>query len=379
MAADRPASTSAPATDAAKIPPRPANYHAERPRRGSTHGEPDRNSKHRSTHEAWEELAMCRRYARCDRQIRETSVVAGTVTGRGACSAVFCWAAGAGIVLLLANGCADAPRRWVEDTEDHTLPTVGTRRVSIKTTNGYVQVRPAEPGAEAIKVHAIIRASGRNLDDAEDCRQAIEIAMPVAGGDEATQEITWAWGEPKQPSWSADVSFEIVMPVDLHVTVASDNGRIDVVGLVGDCDVKSDNGAIRVVGAGERLNVETTNGEVTVDSPAADVNLKTTNGQVRAKLTNEHAVAGKVVTTNGSVTVALAKTAAVDLACRTVHGSVKNKLPLEEPEKRTSRSKGKRRTQLNGKLAGGGATLDLETTNGDIVLEPYVPRRSGDR
>jgi Putative adhesin len=298
---------------------------------------------------------------------------------RGFCSHLLLWGLGLGTLLLATHGCVgDGPRQWIEDTEDHNLPTVGTRRVSLKTSNGHIQVRPANQGAETIEIHAIVRAGGRDQADAARCRDAIEIAMPVSGRDDSIQDITWAWREPKQPSWSADVSFEIAMPVELDVTAETDNGRIDVVGVLGDCVVKSDNGAIRVVAAQEQLSAETTNGEIIVESPAEDLNIRSTNGAVRATLTNSHNVGGTISTTNGSVTVKLAKTAATSLDCRTVHGSVKNSLPLTEREKKTSRTAGKNRSHLKGQLAGGGATLDVQTTNGNIELQPYAPRDAHD-
>ena len=128
-----------------------------------------------------------------------------------------------------------------------------------------------------------------------------------------------------------------------------------------------------MVAATGRPAATTTNGEITVDSPASDVDVRTTNGRVTAMLTNEVAVGGKIETTNGSVHVELAGSAAADISCRTVHGSVKSKLELAEPE--SASRKGKHSTQLSGKLAGGGPALDVSTTNGDIVLEPYVASR----
>jgi hypothetical protein len=199
---------------------------------------------------------MCRRHGRLVNSRCDHSTFAAGACGRRHFPSLFCWAFGAGLLVLVANGCIDpGVHASAEDVEEHTLPTVGTRRVSIKTTNGYVQVRPAKEGDDTIKIRAIIRAQARasaSPADVQACRQAIEIALPVTGDDEATQEITWAWNEPKQPGWNADVSFEIVMPVDLNVAAETGNGRIDIVGVLGDCDAISKNGAIRVVAASDR-------------------------------------------------------------------------------------------------------------------------------
>lgn len=325
---------------------------------------------------------MCRHRARARNATANGQTDSPHRHSGGFISSLLFWGIGGGLIVVALNGCIDVSGSnvIVESVKELKLPTVGTHRVAIKTTNGRVQVRPGKEGSDSIEIRALIRAQVRGTgaegeEQARRCLEAIEIATPVTGPDEATQEIGWAWGEPRQPGWHADVSFEIVMPVELDVTAETENGKIDVVGTLGDCQAKSVNGAVRIVAAMDRLDATTTNGEITVESPATDVALQTTNGRVKATLTNEETVGGKIETTNGSVVVELAGSAATDISCRTVHGSVKNKLKLEEPEKRTAR-RGKRSTQLTGKLAGGGPSLDVQTTNGDIVLEPYVARRS---
>lgn len=271
--------------------------------------------------------------------------------------------------LLAVIGCIGNgfSHHWTESNETRTVPAIGTKRVSVKTTNGYVRVRPAKEGSDEIEVLAHIRAGGQDRADAEDCLAAIEITTPVAGKDESTLEIGWAWRERKL-HWQADVAFDISMPVNLDLAVDSTNGNIDVVGLLGDCHTKTVNGATRVVAAKDSVQAESTNGQITVDSPAATVELITTNGRVRAKLANADGVAGKLRSVNGSVNVGLVKTANVALECRTTNGRVRNSLPLADVHKTG-------RNRLSGHLAGGDNKLDVRTTNGDIVLEPYSAGR----
>jgi len=278
-------------------------------------------------------------------------------------------AAGAFLATL---GCIDpgVMAHEEESDETRTLPTVGTKRVAVKTDNGYVQVRPAAEGIDTIRVHAFIRARGRDAEDAKECLESIEIATPVSGKDEATQEIGWAWGQPRKPHWQATVSFEIAMPNALPLDVTTSNGKIDIVGITGDCQAKTNNGAVRMVAATDSIVAETDNGEIKIESPAKNVRISTTNGGVRATLTNPDAVSGKIKSSNGGIRVALAKTANVDLKCSTSHGSIRNKLPL------TDTNKG--RNRLSGTLSAGGETLEIRTSNGGITLEPYAPGRDKD-
>ena len=169
---------------------------------------------------------------------------------------------------------------------DAPLPTIGTQKVSVKTENGFVRVRPAAEGGESIEIRAEIRAVAPSPTEAEECLHAIEITSPVSGPNDATQEIGWAWREPKKSGWRAAVSFEISMPHALPLEVQTTNGQIDVVGLTGDCQIRTENGAVRLVAAENQLKAESHNGSITVESPAVhDVHLHTVNGSIRATLT----------------------------------------------------------------------------------------------
>ncbi len=268
----------------------------------------------------------------------------------------------AGVVLLAtAAGCLPVGHHRAESEETRTLPTIGTQKVSVKTENGFVRVRPAAEGGESIEIRAEIRAMAPSPTEAEECLHAIEITSPVSGPNDATQEIGWAWRKPKKSGWRAAVSFEISMPHALPLEVQTTNGQIDVVGLTGDCQIRTENGAVRLVAAENQLKAESHNGSITVESPAHDVHLHTVNGSIRATLTSAGGVTGHILTQNGSVKLALAKTAATTLQCRTVNGSIKNNLSLSQVDR-------KGRTRLSGRHAGGNETFNIETQNGSIRL-----------
>ncbi|HVU86163.1 MAG TPA: hypothetical protein VHD36_02505 [Pirellulales bacterium] len=272
-------------------------------------------------------------------------------------------------VALLAAGCIQADRHTAESEETRDLPTVGTQKVSIKTDNGFVRVRPADPGVDTIHIRAEIRATGHTPAEAQECLEAIEITTPVSGADDATQEISWAWREPRRSGWRADVSFTVTMPHQLDLDVKTDNGQIDVVGTTGACHVHTENGAVRVVAAEDELKAQSTNGSITVDSPAEEVRLRTTNGAISARLTNDRRVSGGIKTDNGGIKLSLAKDAGTVIQARTSNGRIRSSLSLSELER-------KGRTYLAGKHAGGGELLSIETHNGGITLAIAEPSRN---
>ena len=71
------------------------------------------------------------------------------------------------------------------------------------------------------------------------------------------------------------------MPNDLPLDVTTSNGKIDVVGITGNCQAKTNNGGVRLVAATESIVAETDNGEIRIESPAKSVRISTTNGGVR--------------------------------------------------------------------------------------------------
>jgi hypothetical protein len=265
------------------------------------------------------------------------------------------------LLLLAAAGCIQADRHTAETEETRDLPTVGTRKVSIKTDNGFVRVRPADPGVDTIHIRAEIRATGSSAAEAQECLEAIEITTPVSGTDDATQEISWAWREPRRSGWRAAVSFTVTMPHQLDLAVDTENGQIDVVGTTGACDAHTENGAVRVVAAEDEVQVQTSNGSITVDSPAEEVRLRTTNGAINARLTNAHQVSGTVKTENGGIKLSLGKETGTVINARTSNGRIRSSLSLSDFER-------KGRTNLSGKYAGGGELLSIETHNGGITL-----------
>ncbi len=278
---------------------------------------------------------------------------------------------GAGLLLLaaaIAGGC-HGRSGWVNTEQELALPAVGLHTVSIKTDSGGVQVRPTPAADDNIHVHAVIRASGRDDQDAVACLDSIEIATPTSGSADSVQEIRWAWKTPKRPQWNASVSFEVAMPAALDLQVESQNGKLDVAGVTGACELKSKNGGIRAWAvAAQRLTASTTNGELDIESPASQLDLSTTNGRIQAALTGPAIAKGRVEARNGEVKISVDPKADVGFQCKTNNGRITNRLPLRNVKQNSKRG-------LVGQLGEGSGTLEISTQNGNIRLEPIDPRK----
>jgi DUF4097 and DUF4098 domain-containing protein YvlB len=109
--------------------------------------------------------------------------------------------------------------------------------------------------------------------------------------------------------------------------------------------VNTTNGNIRLVGIQGATRASTTNGGIQAEirrlDPGAAVELSTTNGDLTAVLPAELKAQLEAMTTNGRVSVGF---------------------PVEVVGRASSK-------MVRGKIGGGGAAVNLTTTNGDIVVK----------
>jgi Toastrack DUF4097 len=258
---------------------------------------------------------------------------------------------------------------WASSEEELDLPVLGVHTVLVRTDNGDVQVRPTRGQGDTIHVRAIIRAGGRDEIDAQACLEAIDIVTPTGGPADSVQEIRWAWKRPQEPHWRTQVSFEIAMPAALDLQAETENGKLDVAGVTGACELKSKNGAIRAWAvAADRLSALTKNGMLDVESPARQIDLTTTNGMIVAALTGPAVSNGRIETHNGLVRLSLDPTANVQIRCQTTNGRVTNRLPLRDIVQKSKK-------RLEGSLGDASGTIEISTHNGGIKLESIDPHR----
>ena len=276
------------------------------------------------------------------------------------------------LILGLTSGCTGGSI-WANSEEELDLPTMGVHTVLIHTDNGFVQVRPTQLDSDTIQVRAIIRAGGRDPIDAQACLDAIDIVTPTSGPADSVQEIRWAWKSPRVSHWRAEVSFQISIPAALDLKVEAVNGKIDVAGVTGACDLKSKNGAIRAWAvAAERLSASTQNGELDIESPARDIDLTTTNGKIVAALTGATVSKGRIETHNGEVRFSLDPAAHVEFKCQTSNGRITNRLPLRDVTEKSKK-------RLEGRMGDGGGTIEITTPTAALSSNPSTPTASNFR
>jgi DUF4097 and DUF4098 domain-containing protein YvlB len=235
------------------------------------------------------------------------------------------------------SGCDDGWRGWRTgpnarfcETRELTLPAQGTLIVDAGDNGG---IRVTGENRRDIRVVATVQAWGR--DEAE--AQRIASAVVVRSDGEIRAEGP---GEYERGGWS--VSYEVLAPREIDLSLTTHNGGISV------ADVRGD------------LELEAQNGGLNVDSVAGDVRGRTTNGGVEARLAGE-TWEGKgldLATTNGGIRLRVPEDYSARLETRTVNGGVDIDFPVTV--------QGSIGRSISTTLGDGGALVRAVTTNGQV-------------
>jgi hypothetical protein len=226
------------------------------------------------------------------------------------------------------------------DTWERTYTVAPGGRVEIVNVNGQIRAEPAS--GDAVTVHAQREASGATEEAARESLQRLELREEVGPARVRVQTIaprSWASGY--------KVVYTVRVPAGVHV------------------DLRTTNGGVRLDNVGGEVRAASTNGGVHGRVAAATlIEARTTNGGVDLELTAPPAADGKITlsTVNGGVRLAVPDDTRADVSARCTNGRVQvTDLPFEADGDQTRR-------RASGRLNGGGARIELQTTNGGVAL-----------
>jgi Putative adhesin len=145
-----------------------------------------------------------------------------------------------------------------------------------------------------------------------------------------------------------------------HITVADGTGTLDAKTSGGRIDVRNFSGDTEVRTSGGNLSLERIKGKITG---------KTSGGSIRASI--PHALVGdvKLQTSAGNIDVSLPASATVDIDATTSVGEIFSRLPFE--------TRDVDKEHLRGKLNGGGKSVKLQTSAGNITIKPSSSEIAG--
>jgi DUF4097 and DUF4098 domain-containing protein YvlB len=126
------------------------------------------------------------------------------------------------------------------------------------------------------------------------------------------------------------------------VNVHTSGGRIDVADCTGD------------------LDLDTSGGGIDIQNDDGKVEAHTSGGGIRAQLRANHGIS--LSTSGGTIIVLLPQDTHASVDAETTRGRVTSDFPLSAVETDD-------RNHVRGTIGGGGATISLHTSGGDIRLE----------
>lgn len=237
-----------------------------------------------------------------------------------------------GVSFGLASGKAT-------DTWTRTYTVAAGGLVEILNING--EIRAEASTGTAVEVTASRTAQAASDDEARSVLAAVQMREEVSERKVRIEVIG-----PKLRLGGHGASFVVKVPAGVHV------------------DLRTVNGGVRLDGVGGEVRASSTNGGVKGTLGAASlVDARTTNGGVDVVLAGALAADGAVRLTsvNGGVRLAVPAETRADVSARCTNGRVTTDLPLTTNGEQTRR-------RMSGTLNGGGARIDLQTTNGGVVL-----------
>jgi hypothetical protein len=226
------------------------------------------------------------------------------------------------------------------DTWDRTYTVAAGGRLEILNVNGEIRAEPGD--GDAVTVHAERTASGATDEAARDNLQRIEMREEVG-----PTRVRVETRPPRTWSGSHKVVYTVRVPAGVHV------------------DLRTVNGGVRLDNVGGEVRASATNGGIRGRVAAATlVEARTTNGGVELELTAAPAPDGRITlsSVNGGVRLAVPDDTRADVSARCTNGRVSvTDLDFDAEGEPTRR-------RAFGRLNGGGARIDLQTTNGGVAL-----------
>ena len=238
----------------------------------------------------------------------------------------------AGCDVSLGNLSARATDEWT-----HTYPLTAGGEVRIVNTNGRIDVEGVDGATLEVRAERIAR--GATDAAAKELLPRIVIREDVKP-DRVTLETERMSGIMIGAGF--EVRYHVRAPKNAVVNVTNTNGQVVINALTGKVIAHTTNGAVKGTNLGGAVAGETTNGSVSIDMASVGserISLETTNGSVTLMLPEKAKATVTASVTNGGINV----------------GSLDN---FEVTEKS--------RRRLEGRMNGGGAGVELHTTNGSI-------------
>jgi hypothetical protein len=274
---------------------------------------------------------------------------------------------------VAAAGCSSTiVTTQASDTVDKSLATT-VSQVEVDMFNGAIEIRPGPDGT----VSATVTRTGTGADKAAALADAQKIDVTLTETDGVAVLKATYTPDPQKPD-TRGASAVVTVPAASVLVLKTSNGAITMSGVTGTTVADTSNAAITATGPMEALRAKTSNGKISVvdghglislESSNAAVDVKASEAVVQVETSNGGITfagslavgSSRLHTSNAPVAVTLPKDAAFTVDAQTSNAKISNDFPVSGGSSTDDRVAG----TVGG---GGGATLVIETSNGEIRL-----------
>ncbi len=281
---------------------------------------------------------------------------------------------------------------------EQTIDLDGISKIIVSVQGGYINIEGEDrPDAHLVVEQVFQRASESEADDMEeDIEQTIETRGDVLYIEFKYDRSNSVWSFfRKKPTVNFNVVIATARSVDVDLNTSG--GHIEVTGIDGEVEAQTSGGHLEFQEINGPVHAHTSGGSVEASDINGDVDLSTSGGRVSVE-----AIAGQsklrtsgggiwanglngpldAKTSGGGITASFPRGIDADTRLKTSGGSITAKLPRNESFYLSAHTSGGgvrtefpitmkgelKRSHAEGKVNGGGPTLELHTSGGSISV-----------
>jgi DUF4097 and DUF4098 domain-containing protein YvlB len=273
---------------------------------------------------------------------------------------------------------------------DRTLSVSGSVNLDVTTGSGDITVRTG--GSSQVVVHGTIHGNDWFFSN-ENAVHQVESNPPI---EQNGSSIRIGYNLPDDVKRHVAIDYEITVPSTTAVEAHSGSGNVDVSGVASGVKAQTGSGDIRLRDIGGQQQVHTGSGSIRADNVGAPFHAQTGSGDIEATLTGSgdvdahtgsgtirirgiqggmtgHTGSGDIEADgsvggpwqlhsgSGNIRMAMASSGGFDLDLHTSSGSIHSDLPITVQGSMSPR-------QLKGTVRGGGPTVEVSTSSGDVEI-----------
>jgi len=271
------------------------------------------------------------------------------------------------LCLCLFGLAPAAEAAQLREVTERVFPMKPGGELDINSQNGRITVEAWNRPEARIQITRTVRANSETR--AAELMKELRADVTVGDGRIEIESIypkraesVGIWEVLGQRISSLNIHYYVQVPAETRLHLETSNGELQIRGTSGELVGQTVNGSVEVASTSGSVDVSTTNGNIHLAGTHGAAQASTTNGAIEVEIRKLDPGAGvELSTTNGDLTAMLPAELKAQLVAVTTNGRVSIGYPIEMVGRASSKN-------VRGRIGGGGAAVNLTTTNGNIVV-----------